>query len=318
MIKHILITGVSGFVGAALAQTLIEENVQLTCLTRVPLKMDGVNFVAIEDINSSVICATLLQGIDTVIHCAARAHVMKELSPDPLAEYRRVNVDATMQLARAAADAGVKRFIFLSSVKVNGEATLPGKPWSEENIPHPHDAYGISKWEAEQGLQELAATSSLEIVIIRLPLVYGAGVKANFLSMLTKVQRGLPLPLAAVRNKRSFVYLGNLISLIVRCIDHPNAANQVFFVSDDADLSTSELLRHCARAFGKKSRLFSVPVRGLRLGAALMGKRAVSQRLLGSLQVDINKAKTLLDWAPPYSVDEGLKLTVQALLQEQK
>jgi nucleoside-diphosphate-sugar epimerase len=243
----------------------------------------------------------------TVIHAAARAHIMKDEVADPLAEYRRVNVDGTLNLARQAAAAGVKRFIFISSIKVNGEQTPLGQPFTADDTPAPEDAYGISKWEAEQGLQQLATETGMEVVIIRPPLVYGPGVKGNFASMIKLVAKGLPFPLGAIHNQRSLVAVDNLVDLIITCIDHPVAANQVFLAGDGQDLSTTELLRGVAKAMGKPARLIPVPSSLLMLGATLLGKKAVAQRLLGSLQVDIAKARNLLGWEPPVSVEEGLE-----------
>jgi nucleoside-diphosphate-sugar epimerase len=251
--------------------------------------------------------STALTNQQVVIHAAARAHIMKDEVADPLAEYRRVNVDGTLNLARQAAAAGVKRFIFISSIKVNGEQTPLGQPFTADDTPAPEDAYGMSKWEAEQGLQQLASETGMEVVIIRPPLVYGPGVKGNFASMTKLVAKGLPLPLGAIHNQRSLVALDNLVDLIITCIDHPAAANQVFLAGDGQDLSTTELLRAVARAMGKPSRLIPVPSSLLMLGATLLGKKAVAQRLLGSLQVDIAKARNLLGWEPPVSVEEGLK-----------
>jgi nucleoside-diphosphate-sugar epimerase len=226
-----------------------------------------------------------------------------------------VNVDGTLNLASQAVKAGVKRFIFLSSIKVNGESTEIGTPFVEAGSASPEDAYGLSKLEAEQGLFNIAQETGMEVVVIRPPLVYGAGVKANFASMLRVVKRGFPLPLGAIHNQRSFVYVGNLVSFILRCIDNPAAANQVFLVSDGHDLSTTALLQACAVALGVKSRLIPVPQRLIEMGARLMGKRSVAERLCGNLQVDISKAHRLLDWTPPVSVSEGLKATVLHLSQ---
>jgi len=232
---------------------------------------------------------------------------MKDNVVDSLAEYRCINVDATIYLARQAAAAGVKRFIFISSIKVNGEATFYGKQFLPTDEPRPRDAYGLSKMEAEQGLMELASETGLEVVIIRPPLVYGAGVKGNFASMIKLVERGFPLPLGAIHNKRSLVGIDNLVDLIIRCIDHPAAANQVFLAGDGKDLSTTELLRGVGEAMGNPARLIPVPAGLLQLGATLLGKKAMAQRLLESLQVDISKTCELLDWKPPYTVDEGLR-----------
>jgi nucleoside-diphosphate-sugar epimerase len=232
---------------------------------------------------------------------------MKDNVSDLLAEYRKVNVDGTLNLVRQAAEAGVRRFIFISTIKVNGEQTLLSKLFTAEDTPAPEDAYGISKMEAEQGLQALAAETGMEVVIIRPPLVYGPGAKGNFASMIKLIEKGLPLPLGAIHNKRSLVALDNLIDLIITCIDHPAAANQVFLAGDDEDLSTTELLQGVARAMGKPARLVPVPVGLLMFGATVVGKKAMAQRLLGSLQVDISKARNLLGWQPPLSVGEGLK-----------
>jgi nucleoside-diphosphate-sugar epimerase len=240
---------------------------------------------------------------------------MNESAQDPLVEFRKVNVEGTLNLARQAAAAGVKRFIFISSIKVNGEATLPGKSFSAEDVPVPVDAYGVSKLEAEQGLYELAESTGMEVVIIRPVLVYGPGVKANFLSMMRWLSRGIPLPLGAIHNRRSLVALGNLISLIVLCIDHPRAANQTFLVSDGEDVSTTDLLRKLACALGKPARLLPVPGWLLQGIAALLGRRSLSQRLFGSLQVDISKNQALLGWTPPVGLDQGLRLTAHHFLE---
>ena len=250
---------------------------------------------------------------DAVIHAAARVHVMKDQMSNPLAGYRCVNVDGTLQLAKQAAAAGVKRFIFISSVKVNGEATLPGIPFSAEDAPAPLDPYGVSKLEAEQGLREISAQTGMEVVIVRPPLVYGPGVKANFASMMLWVARGVPLPLGSIRNSRSMVALDNLVDLLVTCLKHPAAAGQTFLVSDGEDVSTTQLLRRTAQAMGKPSRLLPVPVDLLQWGAALAGKRDVAQRLCGSLQVDISKTRQLLGWSPPLTLDQGLKKAVEGL-----
>jgi len=232
---------------------------------------------------------------------------MNDAVPDPLAEYRKVNVEGTLNLARQAAKAGVSRFVYISSIKVNGEQTASGKPFTPDDEPAPEDSYGVSKLEAETGLHEIASETGMEVVIIRPPLVYGPGVKGNFASMIKLVDKGLPLPLGAIHNKRSLVALDNLVDLITTCIDHPAAANQVFLAGDGQDVSTTELLRGVGRAMGKPARLIPVPAGMLMFGAGLLGKKAVGQRLLGSLQVDISKARNLLGWEPPLSVEEGLR-----------
>jgi nucleoside-diphosphate-sugar epimerase len=235
---------------------------------------------------------------------------MNDTAADPLTAFRAVNVDGTLNLVRQAATAGVKRFVFISSVKVNGELTQPGRAFTETDAAAPQDAYGQSKHEAEQGLRQLAADTGMEVVIIRPPLVYGPGVKANFAALMRAVQRGWPLPLGAVHNQRSLVALDNLVDFIVTCITHPQAANQTFLVSDGEDLSTTELVRGMAQAVGVPARLLPVPVWALQAGATLLGKGDAVQRLCGNLQVDISKARNLLGWTPPVSVAAGLLLAM--------
>ena len=274
-----------------------------------------------------------LDGIDVVIHTAARVHIMNDSAADPLAEFRKVNTAGTLNLARQVVAEGVKLFVYISSIKVNGERTgkRDERPtsniehptsnekdkekriekkrravFSEEDVPAPRDAYAVSKWEAEQGLMAISEETGLEVVIIRPPLVYGPGVKANFRLLMKWVQRGVPLPLGAVHNKRSFVALDNLVSFIIHCMDHPKAANEVFLISDGEDVSTSELLQKIARAFGKRSFLLPVPVSFMTFVAGLLGKRDVADRLFGSLQVDSSRARDLLGWEPVVSMDEAL------------
>jgi nucleoside-diphosphate-sugar epimerase len=245
--------------------------------------------------------------VNVVISCAARAHVMNDEAGDPLTAYRNVNTAGTLKLARQAATEGVKRFIYISSVKVNGKSTTDSHRFTTHDTPSPEDAYGVSKHEAEQELKALAAETGMEVVIIRPPLVYGPGVKGNFASMIKLVEKGLPLPLGAIHNKRSMVALDNLVDLIITCIDHPAAANQTFLVSDGHDVSTTELLRGVARAMGKPSRLIPVPAPLLQWGAALIGKQDMARRLLGSLQVDISHTQECLNWNPPLTVEQGLR-----------
>jgi nucleoside-diphosphate-sugar epimerase len=232
---------------------------------------------------------------------------MHDTEADPLSAFRAVNVDGTLNLARQAAAAGVKRFVFISSVKVNGECTLPGRAFTEADLVNPQGAYGQSKHEAEQDLRKLSADISMEVVIIRPPLVYGPGVKANFAALMRAVQRGIPMPLGAVHNQRSLVALDNLVDFIVTCITHPQAANQTFLVSDGQDLSTNELVRGMAKAAGVPARLLPVSVWALQAVASLLGKGDAVQRLCGNLQIDISKARSLLGWVPPVSVEEGLR-----------
>lgn len=305
---NVLVTGASGFLGTGLCRVLICSGYPFKVASRNPLSEEvGYDFIQINNISEFTDWDPALLGVDLVVHLAARVHVMSERATDPLAEFRKVNVDGTLNLARQAVKAGVKRFIFVSSIKVNGELTQIGKPFTASDIPSPQDAYGISKYEAEQGLLKLASETGLEVVIIRPPLIYGGGVKANFASMMKAVRSGIPLPLGAINNKRSLVYIGNLVSLIVKCIDHPAAANQVFLVSDGHDVSTTELLRLSAQALGVKPRLLPVPQRLLEVTAKVLGKANVAQRLYSNLQVDITKTQQLLDWQPQFTVAEGLK-----------
>jgi len=305
---NLLLTGATGFIGRQLAQSLmLIPGMRAKAIVRRATDLPVAQIVVADGLGAETDWSDALAGQQVVIHTAARAHIMKDEVPDPLTEYRKVNVDATLNLARQAAAAGVKRFIFISSIKVNGEYTLPDKPFTAEDSPAPVDPYGISKLEAEQGLRALAQETGIEVVIIRPPLVYGPGVKGNFSSIINLIDKGLPLPLGAVYNQRSLVSVDNLVDLIITCIDHPAAGNEVFLAGDGHDLSTTQLLRGVARAMGKPSRLLPVPARLLLLGARLLGKKAMAQRLLCSLQVDLSKTCNLLDWKPPTTVEEGLK-----------
>ena len=276
---------------------------------------EGVRQVQVGDLLPTTDWGLALQGVDEVVHCAARVHVMQDDATDQLQAYREVNVYGTLNLARQAAQAGVRRFVFVSSIKVNGEATQPGQSFTADDVPAPLDPYGVSKLEAEQGLRRIEAQTGMGVVIVRPPLVYGIGVKANFAALMRWVARGIPLPLGAIYNSRSMVALDNLVDLLVSCVKHPAAAGQTFLVSDGEDVSTSELLRRTAQAMGKKAFLLPIPAFVLELGAALLGKRAVVQRLCGSLQLDINKTRQLLRWNPPVSVDEGLRRAAEGFSQ---
>ncbi len=317
---QILLTGASGFVGRAVqARLLIDGEHAL----RVALRRQAhASPVVLESIAAPALCfdsdwSSAVDSIGAVIHCAARVHVMSDTASDPLVEFRKVNVEGSLNLARQAAAAGVKRFIFISSIKVNGEGTELGNPYKADDAPTPMDPYGISKMEAEQGLRALATATDMEVVIIRPVLVYGPGVKANFMNMMRWLHKGIPLPFGAIHNQRSLVALDNLVDLIVTCIDYPAAANQTFLVSDGEDLSTSELLRRMASALGKPARLLPVPSWLLEAGAKMLGKSALSQRLCGSLHVDISKTRELLNWTPPVSVDEALRKTADHFLEHQ-
>lgn len=307
----ILVTGATGFVGRALCAALIKGGpiriVVRNAAGESPA--DGVDVVRGE-LSATADWSAAMAGVVAVVHCAARVHVMNDDAVDPLAEFRRINVEGSLQLARQAAAAGVRRFVFLSSIKVNGEQTDPGRPFTADQAPGPLDPYGISKMEAEAALRALARETGMAVVIIRPPLVYGPAVKGNFLAMIRALWRGIPLPLGAVTaNRRSLVALDNLVDLIVTCIDHPAAANQTFLVSDAEDLSTAALLRRMGQQLGRSARLLPVPVGVLRLAATLLGRPGIAQRLCGSLEVDIDKTRHLLGWSPPLSVDEGLRRT---------
>lgn len=301
----ILVTGARGFVGSALVAHWRQRPSNLTSRVVLPSQRVGVGASFSRD----------LEGVDVVVHLAARVHIMADGALDPLGEYRSVNVDGTRVLAMQAAAAGVKRFVYVSSVKVNGEATIDGRPFLETDDPAPQDAYGISKWEAEQCLNALAATSGLEIVVIRPPLVYGPGVKANFSQLMKAVGRSIPLPFGAISNQRSLVSIENLVDFIDTCVTHQAAADQTFFVSDGCDLSTAELVRELARAMGVRSRLLPVPASFLMVVGAIVGKSNTVQRLCSNLQVDISKARHLLGWTPPFSLEAGLRSAVSGVAE---
>lgn len=312
---RVLVTGASGFVGAEVVRNLKLQNFEVNVANRRACKSEADASYIVGDLGPDTNWYEALEDCGVVIHLAARVHVMNDSAVDPLAEFRKTNVEGTLNLAMQAAKAGVRRFVFISSIKVNGERTEIDRPFTENDAANPQDAYGISKYEAEQGLLLIAQQTGMEVVIIRPPLVYGPGVKANFASLIQVVKRRIPLPLGAINNKRSFVYVGNLVSLILRCIDHPAASNQVFLVSDGCDLSTTELLRECALALGVKARLLPVPQSLIEACAAMLGKRDFAQRLCGNLQVDITKARTMLNWTPPVSVADGLEATAQGLIK---
>jgi nucleoside-diphosphate-sugar epimerase len=313
----ILVTGANGFLGQAIIKKLNGKSKMVRGTIRAPkeLLFDGIEYVSVGELDANTDWSTVLRGVNVIIHTAARVHVMHEISADALTDFRDVNVDGTMKLARQAAKIGVKRFVYISSIKVNGECSQRYHPFTEDDKPEPVDSYAISKLEAENALFTLAKKTQMEVVIIRPPLVYGPDVKANFLSMMKWLNKGIPLPFGAIHNKRSLVALDNLVDLIITCIDHPAAANQVLLVSDGEDLSTTELLSRVAFSLGKKPRLLPVNQQLLEFGLKLVGKKKLTQRLCGSLQIDISKAKKLLNWTPPISVDEGLRRTAEEFLR---
>jgi len=272
--------------------------------------------IVVGDIDGSTDYSAAINGVDIVIHCAARAHIMRDESTEPLVEYRKVNLEATLNLAKQAIKAGVKRFVFVSSIKVNGERSPLGKPFKHGDISNPLDDYGVSKSEAELQLIELSNATGLEVVVIRPTLVYGPGVKANFGALMNLVAKGIPLPFGYInQNKRSLVSVVNLVDLIITCIDHPKAANQVFLVSDDYDVSTSEMVREMAKALEKPSWQLPIPIWCYKLAGKLFKKSDVVDRLTGSLQVDIFHTKETLGWKPPQTLQDGFKQTAQAFLQ---
>lgn len=313
----VLVTGSSGFVGRALCRQMAAKGLPVRGAQRQPGHAPaGWDTVTVAPLSGQTDWTQALARCSTVIHTAARVHVMSETAEDPMTEFRRTNVEGTLQLARQAAAAGVRRFVYVSSIKVNGEATVANHPFSAHDTPAPLDPYGTSKLEAEQGLHRIAAETSLEVVTVRPPLVYGPGVKANFASLLRVLRRGMPLPLGRVTdNRRSLVALDNLVDLLITCSHHPAAANQTFLVSDGEDLSTTALLRRMGLALGQPVRLLPVPPAWLMLGAKVLGKADVAQRLLGNLQVDITHTRETLGWTPPISVDEGLRRAAAGMVQ---
>jgi nucleoside-diphosphate-sugar epimerase len=313
--EKLLVTGASGFVGAALCQALAARDVLFVpCVRKItPAYIQGTTAFETGDLSGPVDWASALAGCSVVVHLAARVHMMQEQAADPEAVYRAMNVDATMRLAEQAAEQGVRRFIYVSSVKVNGERTL-GRPFRADDPPAPEDAYGRSKLAAELALQAWAAKTGTELVIVRPPLVYGPGVRANFLRLMQLVQSGVPLPLGGIRNSRSMVALGNLVDFLLLCASHPGATGATWMVSDNRDLSLPELISLIASAMGRPARLLPVPAGMLSAGAALLGRRAAAGRLLDSLQVDVSPALERLGWTPPLDVETGIRLAVAPLL----
>lgn len=312
----VLVTGANGFIGSALMKRLAVDNRfigrgAIRFQANTPNPPD--EYLYTPALGKKGDWSEALQGIRFIVHTAARVQHMPNISTDQLMEYRRINVEGTLHLARQAAYAGVKRFVFLSSIKVNGESTNNRPAFTSKDDPAPQDAYGISKLEAEQALWALATEKRMEVVIIRPPLVYGPGVKGNFSLMMNWVRRGLPLPLGSINNRRSLVALDNLVDLIITCLDHPAAANQVFLAGDNEDLSTAELLCRLGNILERPAKLLSIPPGLLMMTAAILGKQDMAQRLLCSLQVDVSKTRELLDWSPLISVDQGLKKAASPL-----
>jgi nucleoside-diphosphate-sugar epimerase len=309
--RRVLVTGATGFVGTVLCRALAEHGIPVRRAVRGPgaTAPDG-NDVVIGDIDAHTDWGPALRDVDAVIHLAARTHVMRDSAPDPHAEYRRVNLLATKALAQAAASGGVRRFIFISSVKVNGENT-GAQPFTERDVPAPEDNYGRSKWETEQALCEIAGRSKLETVVLRPPLLYGPGVKGNFLSLMRTIDHGLPLPLASIRNQRSLLYVGNLVDAIILCLDLPAAAGKTYLLADDKSISTPDMVRAIAAALGKPARLMPMSPVLLRLAGLMFNRSAAISRLLGSLQIDSSKIRGELGWQPRSDLHYGLSKTVE-------
>lgn len=307
----ILITGAGGFVGTSLVSEMARRRMPYRAVTR----RRGQSSIVIPDIDGRTDWTAALEDVDVVIHLASRAHVTRDTAPVAEAQIQCTNVDATLNLARQAARAGAKRFVFISSIKVNGETTSRGRPFTAADRPNPQNPYAQSKLDAELGLFAIARATGLEVTVIRPPLVYGPGVKANFGTMMEWIDRGIPLPLGAVGNKRSFVYVGNLVDLIVVAARHPGAAGEVFVVSDGEDMSTTELFRRLARALGRQCWVLPVPASLLKLAATLLGRRDVANRLIDSLQVDFTRTREILGWTPRICVDDGLEQTARSFQQ---
>ena len=307
----VLVTGATGFIGSALIKFLVRDpDCSVVGMVRSikDLPFSSAVEFRLGEIGSSDRIGIDLSDIDVIIHTAGRAHIMSDPSASPIDEFRRVNTAGTLNLARFAANSGVKRFVFLSSIKVNGESTVLGAPFSINSKENPRDPYGVSKYEAEVGLREISGETGLQVTIIRLPLVYGPGVKGNFNTLLKALRLRIPLPFASVKNnRRSMVGLDNLLSMIVICLREPKAANQTFLISDKADLSTYSLLSLLGTAIGKPAALFTFPIVILNLIAKLFRVEAKAQRIMGTLQVDISHTCIHLGWEPPFSVEQGLK-----------
>ena len=312
MTGPVLVTGANGFVGHAVVTRLAADGIAVRAAVRRPDAPfpANVSVVAGADLDRLAEWGGALQGASAVVHCAARVHRLADDSTDPLAAFRRANRDATAALAEAAAAAGVARFVFLSSIGVHGAETF-GRPFSAADTPAPHSPYTASKLEAEAELARIAAERGLEVVVLRPPLVYGPNAPGNFATLLRAVDRGLPLPLGAIHNRRSFVAIDNLVDLIALVIRHPAAAGQAFLVSDGEDLSTTELLRRTARALDRPARLLPVPAKALRGLLSLLGRAELGQRLCGSLEVDIGPTLARLGWRPPVGVDATLEATAR-------
>lgn len=311
----VLVTGASGFIGQSLCARLLNDGYLVAGVVRKNCSVNDIEVVVVGDIGRSTKWDDALVDVDVVVHLAARAHVLKETEKTPLEKYRETNLYGTEQLARSAAIKGVKKFIFLSSIGVNGEVTTKNLKFKPDDIPKPHNDYSNSKWEAEEVLAKIGRKTGMEFVIIRPPLVYGEGVKANFHNLLCWLNKGVPLPFGAIKNKRSFISLYNLVDFIVTCIEHPKSAGQIFLVSDGDDLSTTELFYKLSYLLDRKTYLLEINEKIVKLLLSILGLNKLKHRLCCSLQIDVSKNKSLLGWDPPASVDEGLNKTVKSFLK---
>jgi nucleoside-diphosphate-sugar epimerase len=310
--SNLLITGANGYIGSALALelTLATNHIVRASVRKKTIKLPSqIQVIENMEVSDNTNWTDTLQDIDVIIHCAAHVHVMKEKSQNSILEFKKINTDGTLNLARQAASLGVKRFIFLSTIGVNGAETI-NHPFKADDIAKPYSPYSKSKLEAEIGLKKISEETNMAIVIIRPPLVYGPNAPGNFSTLLRFMKWRMPLPLGAINNKRSFIFLGNLVDLIIRCIEHPNAENQIFLVSDDHDISTTQLLQNVRKALKKFTLLLPIPMNILSLIAKYSGNERVAQQLLGSLEIDIKKTKLLLGWKPPFNIFEALEKTV--------
>ncbi|WP_135081447.1 SDR family oxidoreductase [Terasakiella sp. SH-1] len=315
---RVLVTGATGFVGSRLCQFLNEQSISVRGSTRRPPHTHNqkIEYINIGDINNDTNWQDALKNIDIVVHCAARVHIMNDIADNPLEEFRKTNVEGTRQLADQAAQHGVKRFIFLSSIKVNGESSSPNFPFKNSDRPHTEDPYGQSKWEAEQALNAIAAKSNMEVCIIRPSLIYGPGVKANFKRLQNLATKGWPVPFGSLNNLRSYVFIDNLCDCIKICLTHPQAANQTFLISDGHDLSVRQLYEKLCFAQGHKAKLINIPAKWMELIAKVLGKQDQVGRLTQYLQVDSTPLQSKLGWQPPVSVDQAIELSCSAPKKE--
>jgi nucleoside-diphosphate-sugar epimerase len=310
---NLLVTGANGFIGSGLCKKVLDMGGYVRGTVRPSpcrnILPSGVDVVPVEEIGPLTDWSNVMSGVDTVVHLAARVHVINPVAAHVSDTYRSLNVAGTERLARMAAASGIRRLIYMSTVKVNGQGK--SSPYTEKDNPKPVDPYAVSKWEAEKVLHEIAGETGLEVVVLRPPLVYGPGVKANFLELIKTVDKGIPLPLASVNNQRSFIYLENLVDAVIICIKHPKAAGQTYFVSDGENVSTPELIRRISSALARPVRLFPFPPGTLKMAGIITGKSAAMDRLLGSLTVDCSKICHELDWQAPFSMEQGLKETAK-------